>query len=76
MDREKLYDRIEKRIDLMLEDGLVDEVKSLYPKYNENLVSMRGLGYKEIVYYLKGDLSLDESVTLLKERQDILQNDN
>ena len=66
MDREKLYDRIEKRIDLMLEDGLVDEVKSLYPKYNENLVSMRGLGYKEIVYYLKGDLSLDESVMLLK----------
>lgn len=50
MDREKLYNRIEKRIDIMLKDGLVEEVKSLYPKYDENLVSMKGLGYKEIVY--------------------------
>jgi tRNA dimethylallyltransferase len=66
MDREKLYNRIEKRIDIMLKDGLVEEVKSLYPKYDENLVSMRGLGYKEIVYYLKGELSLEESITLLK----------
>ena len=66
MDREKLYNRIEKRIDIMLKDGLVEEVKSLYPKYDENLVSMKGLGYKEIVYYLKGKLSLEESITLLK----------
>lgn len=44
----------------MLKDGLVEEVKSLYPKYDENLVSMKGLGYKEIVYYLKGKLSLEE----------------
>lgn len=66
MDREKLYNRIEKRIDIMLKDGLVEEVKSLYSKYDENLVSMKGLGYKEIVYYLKGKLSLEESITLLK----------
>lgn len=66
MDREKLYKRIEERIDIMINNGLVDEVKTLYPKYDENLVSMRGLGYKEIVYYLKGELSLEESVSLLK----------
>lgn len=66
MDRTQLYNKIEKRIDIMLENGLVDEVKSLYPKYDENLTSMRGLGYKEIVYYLKGKMSLDDAVTLLK----------
>ncbi len=66
MDRTQLYSKIEKRIDIMLENGLVDEVKSLYPKYDENLTSMRGLGYKEIVYYLKGKMSLDDAVTLLK----------
>lgn len=66
MNREKLYKRIEERIDIMINNGLVDEVKALYPKYDENLVSMRGLGYKEIVYHLKGELSLEEAVSLLK----------
>ncbi len=66
MDRERLYKRINKRIDIMLEEGLVDEVKGLYPKYSRELVSMQGLGYKEIIAYLEGECSLDEAVYILK----------
>lgn len=66
MDREVLYNRIEKRIDIMIENGLVNEVKSLMDKYPTNLVSMKGLGYKEIIGYLKGEYSLDEAIYILK----------
>lgn len=66
MDRERLYKRIDKRIDIMLENGLIDEVKSLYPKYSRDLVSMQGLGYKEIIAYLENELSLDEAIYILK----------
>lgn len=66
MNRERLYNRIDKRIDLMLEQGLVDEVKRLYPRYDRNLVSMQGLGYKEIIAYLEGECTLDEAVYILK----------
>lgn len=66
MDREVLYNRIEKRIDMMIENGLVNEVKSLMDKYPTNLVSMKGLGYKEIIGYLKGEYSLDEAIYILK----------
>ena len=66
MNRERLYNRIDKRIDLMLEQGLVDEVKRLYPRYDRSLVSMQGLGYKEIIAYLEGECTLDEAVYILK----------
>lgn len=66
MDRDKLYARIDRRIDLMLEQGLVAEVKRLYPKYSRELVSMQGLGYKEIIAYLEGECTLDEAVYILK----------
>ena len=66
MDREVLYSRIEKRIDIMIEMGLVNEVKSLIEKYPTNLVSMKGLGYKEIIGYLKGEYSLEEAIYILK----------
>ena len=66
MKRELLYDRINKRIDIMLEKGLVNEVSGLLNKYDEKLVSMQGLGYKEIVSYLKGEISLEEAVYILK----------
>lgn len=66
MDRERLYERINKRIDIMLENGLVSEVSGLLEKYSPNLVSMQGLGYKEIVAYLNGEMSLDEAVYILK----------
>ena len=66
-DRDKVYDRIEKRIDLMLDAGLIEEVKSLKEKgYHKSMVSMQGLGYKEILSYLDGEITLDEAVYILK----------
>lgn len=66
-DRKLLYDRIERRIDLMLEQGLVEEVARLLEMgYDRKLVSMQGLGYKEIIPYLKGETTLDEAVYILK----------
>ena len=66
-DRQLLYDRIDKRIDIMLKDGLIDEVKSLKEKgYGKDLVSMQGLGYKEILDYLDGSSTLDEAIYILK----------
>ena len=66
-DRDKIYDRIEKRIDIMIKDGLVEEVKALRDKgYTKELVSMQGLGYKEILEYLDGNISLEEAVYILK----------
>ena len=67
MDRELLYKRINERVDIMVEEGLVEEVKTLLGMgYGQELVSMQGLGYKEIVRYIKGDWSLEEAVEVLK----------
>lgn len=67
MDREKLYERIELRIDLMMEQGLLEEVKGLLEKgYTSDLVSMQGIGYKEFVPYFNGECTLEEAVTQLK----------
>lgn len=69
MDREKLYERINKRIDIMIEQGLIDEVKSLIDRgYSENLTSMQAIGYKEVISYLKDNCSLDETVEILKRQ--------
>lgn len=67
-DRAKLYDRIEQRVDMMMEQGLMDEVKALISQYHlsRDMVSMQGLGYKEILQYLEGECSLDEAVYILK----------
>ncbi len=66
-DRKILYERIEKRIDIMLEKGLIDEVKSLRAEgLNRSFISMQGLGYKEILAYLEGEITLDEAVYILK----------
>lgn len=66
-DREKVYERIERRIDLMLEAGLIEEVKCLQEKgYHKSMVSMQGLGYKEILAYLEGEISLEEAIYILK----------
>ena len=68
MDREKLYNRINKRVDIMIEDGLVDEVKSILDKgYNRDLVSLKGIGYKEIIMYLEGNISLDDAIDKIKQ---------
>lgn len=66
-ERKTLYERIEKRIDQMLSQGLVDEVGRLLDMgYSRDLVSMQGLGYKEIIDYLQGRISFDEAVYILK----------
>ena len=66
-EREHLYRRIEQRIDQMLEQGLVDEVKKLKSMgCHQDMVSMKGLGYKEILDYLDGITTLPEAVEILK----------
>lgn len=66
-EREKIYEKIDHRVDIMLEEGLVDEVKRLKEMgYGKELVSMQGLGYKEILNYLDGEISYDEAVYILK----------
>ncbi|WMJ81999.1 tRNA (adenosine(37)-N6)-dimethylallyltransferase MiaA [Clostridium sp. MB40-C1] len=68
MDRAKLYERINHRVDIMLEEGLIDEVKKLKNMgLTEDMQSMKGIGYKEILYYLNGNLSLDEAVEMIKK---------
>ncbi len=67
-DREKLYNRIELRIDKMISDGLVQEVENLLNLgYGESLVSMQGLGYKELVPYVKGHIPLETAIYNLKQ---------
>ncbi len=66
-DREELYERINKRVDIMLSNGLVDEVKDLLDKgYGKDLTSMQGIGYKEIISYIENELNYDEAIDLLK----------
>ena len=66
-DREKLYERINLRIDQMLEEGLIEEVQALKDMgYTRDMVSMQGLGYKEILDYLSGACTLDEAIYTLK----------
>ena len=66
-DRAKLYERIDMRVDLMLKDGLIEEVKGLLDMgCTREMVSMQGLGYKEIIDYLNGDISLEEAIYIIK----------
>lgn len=66
MDREKLYERINKRVDIMIANGLVDEVKKLISKYSELPTAIQGLGYKEVVLYLNNEITYDEMVEKIK----------
>ncbi len=67
MDRKILYDRINQRVDKMVSNGLIEEVKTLINKgYDKNLVSMQGIGYKEIIDYIEEKTSLTEAVNTLK----------
>ena len=65
-DRENLYDRINKRVDIMFEQGLVDEVKNLYKIYGEKLYKLNIIGYNEIIDYINGKISLDEASYRIK----------
>lgn len=65
--REELYERINIRVDKMMEEGLLDEVKTLYEKYGETPTAMQAIGYKELIEYFKGKTSLEEAVELIKQ---------
>ena len=67
-ERQTLYERINRRVDLMMEEGLIGEVKSLVEEgYGRNLVSMQGIGYKEVFDYLEGEISLEETTERIKK---------
>ena len=66
-DREELYKIVDKRVDLMIEDGLIEEVKALYEKGINSKAIQTGIGYKELYSYFKGDISLEEAVKLIKK---------
>ena len=66
MEREKLYERINKRVDIMMKQGLIEEVKELLKKYNEFPTAMQGLGYKEVVEYLNGKITEEEMIEKIK----------
>ena len=66
MDREKLYDRINKRVDIMIQKGLIEEVENLLKKYNEFPTAMQGLGYKEVVEYLQGKVLKEDMIENIK----------
>ena len=66
-DRARLYERIEQRVDRMMEQGLLEEVRKLYRRgLTEEHGSMKGLGYKELLRYLKGECTLEEAVRTIK----------
>ncbi|PKM90006.1 MAG: tRNA (adenosine(37)-N6)-dimethylallyltransferase MiaA [Firmicutes bacterium HGW-Firmicutes-12] len=67
MERQKLYERINRRVDQMFEDGFVDEVRALLLMgYSEEATAMQGLGYRQIIAYLKGEYGFDRVVELIK----------
>ena len=66
-DREELYDRINKRVDIMMEEGLLSEVEALMERgLTEDYMSMKGIGYKELIAYLKGETTLEDAITEIK----------
>ena len=68
MDRTKLYERIDKRVDIMIENGLIEEVKMFKSRgLTSNMQSMKGIGYKEILMYLNNETSLEEAVYQIKK---------
>ena len=66
MDREKLYERINLRVDIMIETGLIEEVKDLISKYKGMPTAIQGLGYKEVIEYLDGKTSREEMIEKIK----------
>ena len=66
-ERTILYDRINKRVDEMLEEGLIDEVSSLYKKYGKTRILSSSIGYKEIIKYLDKEISFEEAIDLIKK---------
>lgn len=67
IDREELYRRINERVDLMMEQGLLEEVRSLWKKNIRGVQSIKAIGYKELYDYLDGHISLEEAVEQIKQ---------
>ena len=67
MDRQILYDRINKRVDIMIQNGLIREVKSLISEYKVFPTAMQGLGYKEVVKYLEKEFTKEEMIEKIKQ---------
>lgn len=68
MDRKELYERINKRVDIMFDQGLLDEVKKLKDLgYSDEMQSMNGIGYKELLYYLNDEISLEDAKDMIKK---------
>ena len=67
MDRDVLYSLIDKRVDKMMEQGLLEEVKTIFAKYGESCKALQAIGYKELIPVLKGEYSLDKGVELVKK---------
>ena len=65
-DREKLYERINKRVDIMIEKGLIEEVNQILNKYKKFPTAMQGLGYKEVVDYINGKYTIEEMIEKIK----------
>ena len=65
-ERDVLYQRIDKRVDMMMEEGLVDEVKRLNEKYTLSKTALQGIGYKEVLCYLQGECNYEEMVEKIK----------
>lgn len=68
MDREKLYERINRRVDIMFENGLLNEcIKLKENGYNSSMQAMQGIGYKEVLLYLENSITLEEAIEMIKQ---------
>ena len=67
IEREKLYERINKRVDIMIENGLIEEVNKLLTKYDEFPTAMQGLGYKEVKEFIENKISKEEMIDKIKQ---------
>lgn len=68
IDRDALYQKINARVDTMINEGLLEEVKTLLSRYNLSQTAYQAIGYKEIISYLNGECSLDYAIELIKKR--------
>ena len=76
-ERENLYKRINLRVDKMIQCGLIGEVKNLLNmNYTKDMISMQGIGYKEIIKYLEGEYTLEEAIEIIKETREDMLKDN
>ena len=68
MNREKLYERINRRVDIMFENGLLEEcIKLKENGYNSSMQAMQGIGYKEVLLYLENSITLEEAIEMIKQ---------